>query len=311
MRATYPDESYIAQQGRGATRTEAELAALGAVSLYFETQSEVERTGRDSWTTQDGVTIGASRQVEQNILVRSQTRLVATRYAQDPWFDPALKEWVTVAYINRDEGWAIYEPQAKKAADTLLALYRMAEGDGDPFPRALRFSVAQSYSESAEFGAIEFFSQVLHPQKARSLFQDADNAASALPEKNYAARQGATVYIDCPQDLDGLIYQAAVSALGAEGFPVERNRGTASSICVIAVDEGEQRSDSGAIYNPILTGTISGKTGAVFSFSVKGERSGAINPDLAKRRAYQALSAAFAESFSGEFNKKRASFMQN
>ncbi|MDR2211168.1 MAG: hypothetical protein LBO65_06890 [Spirochaetaceae bacterium] len=303
----YPRAEYIAQRGEGPTRQEAELTALGAVSFYFESEINAEESGRRSWTEQNGVTNTESR-TETNTLVRSQTRLVAVRYAEDPWFNPAARTWTTVAYIDRGEAWAVYEPEAAKVRDRLLSLFAAAEAESEPFPRSLRFGAAAGYGESAEFNAIRGFAQVLYPAKAQVLFDEADGIRSVLPERIDSARRNATVFIDCPADLDGLIYQAAAAALGAEGFPVERNRNTASCVCRIRVDAGTQKIESGIFYNPSLTGTVNGTSGAVFSFTAKAPRQSAINPEVAKRRAYTALAAALGEAFSGELNRQRASY---
>jgi hypothetical protein len=309
MEAVYPRADYVAQRGAGATRQAAELAALGAVSFYFESEISAEESSRQSWTGQDGLAAAEAR-TEANTLVRSQTRLVALRYAEDPWFDPAAGVWETVAFIDREEAWTVYEPEAAKVRDRLLALSAAAEAEAEPFSRALRFSVAAIYGESAEFGAIRGFAQALYPAKAQVLFGDTDRLLAALPERIYSARQSAAVFIDCPADLDGLIYRAAAEALGTAGFPVEGNRNAASSVCLIRVDQGEQKMESGIFYTPSLTGTVNGRSGAVFLFTAKAPRQGAVNPDVAKRRAYTALAAALGEAFSGELNRQRALYRE-
>jgi hypothetical protein len=172
----------------------------------------------------------------------------------------------------------------------------------------LRFSAAAAYGESPDFNAVRGFSQVLHPAKARVTFVEADALRSSLPERIYSARQAAAVFIDCPDDLDGLT--AAAAALGAEGFPVEQDRGAASCVCLIRVDTGVQRMEGGAFYNPSLTGTVNGGTGAVFSFTAKAPRQSAVNPEVGRRRAYTAPAAALGEAFAGELNRKQASYRE-
>lgn len=306
MEAVYPRSEYIAQRGEGKTRRDAEIAAAAAISYYFESEITAEESSRSSWTERGGAASTESR-TEANTLVRSQTSLVAVRYAEDAWVNPATGAWESVGYIDRAEAWTLYEPQARKPADALIALSAAADSESEPFTRALRLGAAETYSEGAEFNAVRGFSQVLNPARARSLFAEADGVRSSLPEKIYSARQAAKIFIECPTDFNELVYQAALSAFGAEGFPVERSRSAASCVCVISVDEGKQKMDSGVFYTPSLTGTVTGKSGAVFSFTAKAERQGAINDDVAKRRAYTALATALKESFSAELNRKRAS----
>jgi hypothetical protein len=307
VEAVYPRDEYIAQRGEGGSRQEAELAALAAISYYFESEINAGQSSRRVWTEQNGVTAAESR-TETETIVRSQTRLVAVRYAEDPWQNPATGQWETVAYLDRNEAWILYEAQAKTVSDTLLALVKGAENETEAFVRAVRFGMAAVYAAGEEFTAVREFAQVLYPAKAQALFGGADAAVSALPEKIDAARRNARVFIDCSPDMDGLVAAAAAAAWGAEGFPVERDRKAAACVCVIRVDEGEQRLDSGVFYNPALQAAVNGASGALFSFTVKAPRQSGINPDVAKRRAYTALAAAFRETFPGELNKKRETY---
>jgi hypothetical protein len=311
VEAVYPRSAYIARRGEGVTRQEAELAALNGISFYFESEisSEIiaEESFSQSGTGQDSRTSAESR-IETSTLVRSQTRLMAVRYADPPWVNPTSGAWETVAFIDREEAWTLYEPEAAKARDTLLALSGAAEAEGEAFLRALRFNAAAAYGESPDFNAVRGFAQILHPARAGILFAEADALRSALPERSYSARQGAAIFIDCPNDLDGLISTAMTAALGAQGFPVEQGRGPASCVCQIRVDLGIQRLESGAFYNPSLTGTVSGRAGTVFSFTAQAPRQSAINSEVGRRRAYTALAAALGEAFSGELNRRQASY---
>jgi hypothetical protein len=309
VEAAYPRAAYIAQRGEGGTRREAELAAMNNISFYFESEISAEESLRQSWTERNGAADTESR-TETSTLVRSQTRLVAVRYAEDPWVNPAGKTWETVAFIDREEAWVLYEPEAARTRDALLALSDAAEAEDEAFLRALRFGAAAAYGEGADFNAVRGFSQVLHPAKARALFADADARRSAFPERIYRARQGAAVFIDCPGDLDGIVGTAVAAAFGAAGFPVEQDRRAASSVCLVSVDMGAQKLESGTFYNPALTGTVSGGAGAVFSFTAKAPRQSAVNPDVGRRRAYTALAAALGEAFAAEINKKQASYRE-
>jgi hypothetical protein len=309
IQAAYPNSEYIAGRGEGKTQEAAEAKALSEISFYFVRQISAERSSRSSWTEQDGVSAAESR-TEENILVESQTRLVAVRYAEDPWFNPAKKAWETVAYINRDEGWTVYQPNAKRQADALLALAATAETEKEPFNAVLRYGIAASYAESAEFNNVRDFSQALHPAKAEALFAEAEAARGEMFNKQLTAIEKSSVYVECPQDYNGMIYQAMVKALGTSGFGVERNRAAAAAFCAVLVEEGMQKQENGVLYYPALTASISGKAGPLFSFKISGERQGALNPDLAKRRAYTALALALETSFAGELQKRQAALIR-
>jgi hypothetical protein len=213
-----------------------------------------------------------------------------------------------VAYIDREEAWTLYEPEAAKVRDTLLALAASAEAEDEAFTRALRYGAATNYGESGDFTGVRTFAQVLYPAKARALFREADALRSALPERVYSARQRAAVFIDCPEDLDGMVAAATAAALTAAGFPVEGDRQRTARACRIRVDLGTQAVAGGAFYDPSLTGTVSGNGRAVFSFTAKAPRQSAVSPEVGRRRAYTALAAVLGETFAKELNQKQASY---
>jgi hypothetical protein len=305
-RGVYPDSGYITGLGEGATRKEAEDKALAELSSYFIRQVSVERSSRASWATQNDLTTAQSA-TQENILVESQTKLMAVQYAPDPYFNRDSKSWFTLAFILRDEGWRIYEPAAKKQAGAFLTLVKAADEEADPLSAVLRYGNADAHARSAEFNAVRDFAQALHPQRAEELFGETDEALMALPEKTLSAAQKAPVYIECPLDYDRMIYQAMVRALASYGLAAETDRAKAGALCLLQVEEGRQSQGSGFTYYPSLSGSLSGKEGAaLISFKVEGKREGAINPDLAKRRAYSSLAAALEASFAAEAGRLQA-----
>jgi hypothetical protein len=302
-RGAYPDAGYITGRGEGPTRDEAENKAMAELSSYFIRQVSVERSSRASWTTRNEASEAQSK-TEENILVESQTRLMAVRYVQDPYFNAAAKSWTTLAYIDRDEGWRIYEPTAKRQTGAFLALVKAADGEADALSAVLRYENAAVYARSVEFNAVRDFAQALHPQKAGDLFGETDDALMALPEKTVSAAQNAPVYIECLVDFDGMVYQAMVRALASYGLATETDRAKAAAVCLLQVEEGLQSQGAGFMYYPSLSGSVSGKGGsALLSFKVEGKREGALNPDLAKRRAYTSLAAALEASFAAEISR--------
>jgi hypothetical protein len=304
IRKVYPDSEFITGRGEGPTRQDAEQNALAEISYFFSSEVTAERSRRDVFSTKDDVTTEI-RQTKENVIVQSHIRLTTVRYAEDAFYDRAVKAWRTLAYINRDEAWTVYEPNAKQQADALLALFKAAEAESDVFNAVLRYGAIGAYADSAEFNATRDFAQTLNPAKSNALFREADAALAGYREKLFSVREKVRVYVECSVDYNRMIYQAMVKALGASGFAVEENRNRAGVRCVIHVEEGMLKQGNGTFYTPALSGTISGNAGALFSFSVKGERKGALtNPDLAKRNAYTALATALEKSFPVELQNR-------
>ncbi|GHT77156.1 hypothetical protein FACS1894130_00590 [Spirochaetia bacterium] len=313
VQRVYPRSEYVTGRGEGASRQEAENKALAEIAFYFVREITASQSTRTAYTTRDGAT-SEDRRTEEHVLVESQTRLVAVRYAEDPWYNRTKKAWETVAYINRDEGWTVYEPAAKKQADAFLQLVQSAEAEteaSESFNAVLRYGNAEAYAESAEFNTVRNFAQALHPVNAAALFGETDAALAGLPQKQLAAREKATVYIDCPVDHDKMIYQAMVRALGASGFAVETNRSRAQTVCAIRVEEGAQQQSSGVMYYPALSADFSGRKGALFSFRIQAERQGAVTPEVAKRRAYTALAAALENGFEQELRRRQSALVKD
>jgi hypothetical protein len=300
--AVYPSDRFIAYQGRGKTPAEARQNALADLAAYFGQEVQKEATAYRNMIERQGAgrtAVEKTRQIEETITVTVKRNLSTARYAEDAWRDPVTKEYVTVVYIDREEYWVNgYYPQAKNAADTFVQLAYGARGETDPFTRALRFGKAEAYAEG-EFITARSFAQALYPAQAKEVFDEADGVRSALPGETDAARRNASVYLDCPYDLENIIINAATAAFSAAGFPIAANRRSAVAICVIEVNEGlvPRPPNTGIFYRPELSGTVTSRAGvSVFSFNIQAEVQSAIDPELARSRAYTALAGAVRDT---------------
>jgi hypothetical protein len=302
MEAAYPQERFIAYQGRGNTIAEARQNALADLATYFGQEVQKEATAYLNMIERQGAgktAVEKTRLMEETITVTVKRNLSTARYAEDAWRHPVTKEYVTVAYIDREEYWAnVYHPQAKNAADTFVQLAYGARSEAETFTRALRFGKAEAYS-GGEFITTRSFAQALHPDKAKAVFDEADGVRPALPGEADVARRNASVYLDCPRDLDGLITNAATAAFSAAGFPIAASRRGAQAVCVIEVNEGlvPRPPGTGTYYRPELSGTVTNHAGApVFSFNIQAEVQSAIDPALARSRAYAALAGSVRDT---------------
>lgn len=299
----YPADAYIAQRGQGQTREAAEASAAAAISRYFISEVRSVTGILESERQMNGVTTETQLATTSEILVNSQTELFALRYAE-AWFNEAGKQWETVAYIDRAEAWAIYEPRFQKQAETLRGLYQAAETESDPFKKALLWGVTDRFAQGADFHAAYSFGQILNLAKMNAVFSAARSNIASLPQKIDNARRNAGVYIDCPVDFESLIVNAFSRALISEGFPVDKVRTEAAAVCTITVDEGMQKRELGIFYYPSLQAVFTGSSGALFTYNASTGSTSAVTPDVAKRRAYTALAEQVQKSFPAEFNVK-------
>jgi hypothetical protein len=297
IRTVYPDSEFIAQRGRGATREAAEVAAAAEIARFFISQISVNRGYREVVTQQNGEAEERS-ETSAGAFVQSQIDLFGIRYAEDAFYYRAEKQWQTVAYIDRNEAWTVYEPRFKRQADAFEALYAAAENESDQFRRVLRFGAADAYVRGGDFVEADAFGQILHPQKMNASFGEIRAEIAAIPQKTDDAKRKAGVFIDCPGDFESLVTNAFSRALSEEGFPIAKNRSGAVVVCAVTIDEGMQQRDLGIFYYPSLRAVFSGASGVLFTFNAAADRASAVTPDVAKRRAYTALAGKVVESFS-------------
>jgi hypothetical protein len=125
---------------------------------------------------------------------------------------------------------------------------------------------------------------------------------ASLPQNIDSARRSAAVFIDCSVDFESRIFNSFSEGFTTLGFPLTRSKNTAAAICTVTVAEGEQKRDTGIFYYPSLQAVLSGAAGAFWTFNAQAERSAAVTPDVAKRRAYTALAENVHATFVNQFN---------
>jgi hypothetical protein len=238
--------------------------------------------------------------------VNSQTNLFGVRYAEDAWFNKAEQRWETVAYIDREEAWGIYEPQLRRKTAPFMAVFEAAEGDPDPLRQYYRYTAARDF-DLADIAAALDFAQILNPQRAAG-FNAVRTALGEVSFKADAAKERVSISITCDSDIDKLLYTALAGAFSANGFKVEQTEAAASNHCGARISDNKQELEAGTFYSPSIEITLRGNAGLLFTYTASVGRQGAINPDIAKRRGYTALGAEIRKSFYEEFDAKMREF---
>jgi len=297
MQRAFPDGKFIAQRGRGATRAAAEADAAAAIARFLNSEVVSRIAVLEQGWEQNGES-GARTEIEAEIFVQAEMQLFGVRHVPDAWFDRAQREWNTVAYINRAEAWQVYGPRFRQQAQAFAALFEAAGAESDPFRRALRYTRAQDFARSPDFQAAQGMGQLLHPAAMDAEFAEAREMLAALPQRAGNARMSAPVFIDIPLDFESLVQGAFSRRFAALGFPVTNSRSAAAAVSHVTVEEGRQERQLGIFYFPQVRAVISSPAGALFTFSAEGGQQAAVTPDVARRRAYQALADAVLAGFS-------------
>jgi hypothetical protein len=300
IRTVFPDSEYIAQRGRGRTRQTAEVAAAAEIARFMTSQVAAT-TGYTMSTRQ---TNGQSAELLETLdeaYVKTQMDLFGIRYADDAFYDKAQKEWQSVAYIDRAEAWQVYEPRFKRQADSFQHLFDAAEAESESVKKVFRYLAAQQYARTPEFENAALFGQLLSPARMNAEFGLVRESQAGIPQKLDNAKRNAGIYIDCPADFEALVYTAFSECFAAQGFPVTRTRSAAAATCTVTVTDGEQRRDSGVYYYPAVQAALTGKSGPLWTFNAQADKSAAVTPDVAKRRAYTALAAQVRVTFAAQW----------
>jgi hypothetical protein len=301
--AAYPSEKYLAQKGHGPDREKAELSALEALSRYFVSEVRSATSAARSYTEKDG-DVSRSMNVDERVFVQSQTRLFAVRYA-GAWRNPAAEEWEALAYIDRAEAWALYEPGLRQKAGLFESAYRAAEAESEALKGLYLYSRCRSLG--AELSPLLDFAQILYPKEA-ARYSGLRRAIANLPQKIDAARGGTRIYLDCPVDFEGALSGSLGRAFGEAGLTIEDDRTAAPVVCAVEVGENAETRELGTFYRPAVKVMLKGKAETLFTWIAAAGRVGARNPDIAKRRAYAALVQKIQESFIADFEKRMNDF---
>ncbi|MDR2052620.1 MAG: hypothetical protein LBP80_04320 [Treponema sp.] len=299
LEAAFPADRYIAVRSTSGSRETLEQAALNALSLYFQALVSSRTDLAESYAEQNGE-VSQSLQLEQQTVVQTETELFAVRYT-DPWRN-VNGIWEMAAYIDRDEAWALFEPRLTSKTAPFMAIVKAAEKDIEPLRRFFRYRAARSLDPAALPAYLDF-ARTLNPGRAAA-FNPVREASAALSLRLDEAKFEASVCLDIPVDMDGIAAAALISALSAEGFPITENRNAAGAVCRAVIDEGRENREGGTFYTPKLTLTLQGKADPLFSMTLEAPRQSAVNPDIARRRAYAALAGEIQSQFHGEFEKQ-------
>jgi len=297
MREIFPESEFIAQRGRGATRAAAEADATAAIARFLGSEV-VSRIAVIEQGWERNGDAQARVEIEAEIFVQAQMQLFGVRHASDAYFDRRHREWVTVAYVNRAEAWQVYGPRFRQQAQAFAELFEAAENERDPFRKALRYVAAQDFARSPDFRNAESLGQLLYPARMDEEFAAVRAMLASLPQRASDARGNAPVFIDVPVDFESRVQNAFSQRFAELGFPVTNDRNAAAAVCRVTVEEGRQARDLGIFYFPRLQAVISSPAGALFAFSAEAGQQAAVTPDVARRRAYQALADIVLNGFS-------------
>jgi hypothetical protein len=292
----FPNSRFIAQQGRGVSREAAEADGVAQIARYFSSEVYSHVLVYEA-ELQQGSRSEVVSLTEIETYTRSQLNLFSVRFVTDAYFDKRTREWFTVAYIDREEAWRVFQPTVILHAETFSRLFQTAENELNRFKKALLFNTVQEYTRTPEFARVLEFGQLLHPVRMNESFSGVRSNMARLTQLSDTARRNASLYLYVPDDFESMVTNAVSEEFRKLGFAVSNNREHASAVCHVIVTEGRQVRELGVFYHPSVRIVISSGEEVLFSQSLEGVRESAVRPDVAKRRAYQSLADSIKENF--------------
>ncbi|MDR0908861.1 MAG: LPP20 family lipoprotein [Spirochaetaceae bacterium] len=294
--SVYPQNRYISTRGSGETRVEAELAARVAMIEYFGFQARTQ-TEAIQLLTQDNEHSSSQQSIVTQALIESQVKLFATHYA-DSWQRPG-GQWEALAYINRTEAWTIFEPQLKQEVNSFRSLYRAAENEPDNFKKYFMLGAAtlsentENTNETGSLLQLMAFGEILAPEMMKG-YTDIRETISTIAQNRSETARKVQISIDCTNDNGGVIAAAFSETLNDAGFRAGVQESAASYILKCSIEENISGTEVTS-YSPVINAAVyhTGDTEnkeplAVYSVSMQ-RIGGAYDPDVAKRRAYNAM----------------------
>ena len=196
LNAVYPDSTYLAAQGSGDTRKDAESDAADALSRIFNVKVTVNTTAQKRYmeiASQNKNLSESESTLVQNVGMSSDSQFTNLRYS-DAFTDKKGKVYV-VAYLERAKTAEIYRSILRKDIDFVAGLKdRAAKEEGVLYKFALLDTAVQvSLNSDRMLGQL----QIIHAPTYKLYSQEVDTAGLS------ALRDAAAKKVTCAIKIDG------------------------------------------------------------------------------------------------------------
>ncbi|MDR0450301.1 MAG: hypothetical protein LBH26_03455 [Treponema sp.] len=260
----------MAALGEGKTRTEAEAAAVTAVSLFFGTKTEIRKEAiREFNETTTNTATGFSKKtyIGESALIKSEEEFLGIRFAP-PWFDSQRQSWTVLAYINRREAGEIYESRINANMSAINALVEDTEREKEAI-----YACALLYGGLPIAGITEEYIQnaVLVDSGSARKYDAALTQIQRLRSSYRALRGGLTfsVAVNGP-DTTGRLTRTLRRLLEDNGYVIssQNPRYTVTARFSAIEEPGQTRT----FITPGITVRIEGSGSTIFSYAKNYDR---------------------------------------
>lgn len=192
------NSEYIAQRGFGKTEQIAQDNALSSLSKFFQMSISVSSSEKTTVVGDSSTNV-----LSEEMFVSSQTELFAVHYTKAK-FDKKQKIYKTIAFINREEAWAIYKPELENNIKIFENFYKEAQNQTEAILKILKFSTALKNSKENELEKKLNFAVALYPE-SYNFYKTTRNHLSELEPQIKKYCSESSVYVECEKDFEELV----------------------------------------------------------------------------------------------------------
>jgi hypothetical protein len=291
----YPRNRFIAAVGEGKTRTDAETAAIAAISLFFSTQTDVRNEiirEFNEAVTNNTTDFSRKTYITENAIVSSEQEFLGVRFAA-PFFIQKQQTWAALAYIDRAEASRTYESKISVNMASINNLAADASQESEPLYscgllfRAIKIAgITEEYIKTAividPSSAAKYSTYINQIQNIRSRYR------SNRDRLTFTVNTNST-------DSTGRIERKLQELLEANGCIVSaRNPQYTVSI---RLNMSEENTDAGIFIRSGITVRVEGKDRALLSYSKNYQRYGHATQSGAYNRAFMAIEQDMEANF--------------
>jgi len=292
----YPGSRFIAAVGEGKNRADAENAALAAISLFFNTRTDVRNEVIREFNeavTNNTTDFSKKTYITENAVVRSEQEFLGVRFAT-PFLVQKRQIWAALAYIDRAEASRTYESKISINMASINNMAADASNESEPLYacgllfRAIKIAgVTEEYIKTAAVidpsSTAKYSTYITQIQNIRSRYRTNRDRLTFTVNANST-------------DSTGRIERKLQELLEANGCIVSaRNPQYTVSV---RLNMSEENSESGLIFiRSGITVRVEGKNKSLFSYSKNYQRYGHATLNGAYNRAFMAIEQDLEENF--------------
>lgn len=296
----YPTSKFIRTVGEGANLKLAQDSAVSAISLYFDTKTEVLSTAVKEMSAilSDGKEVfNASRSIQQIMQITSNAEFFCVKFT-DAYYDKKSDKFSVLAYINKKDASQIYTARIAALMDSVNVYREYAKKEKEPFLAVQALRKAEVLGKLAE--SYIHNENIIVPADT-SKFQNDLKIISLLPAQRNALKNEITFSISINQKEKRYdpLFSTVASILEKYGYAYSVANPAYNIILDISCIE--ETYDAGEFVRPSVDILILNKEGnGVYTYSKSFPRIGSKSTEQAYTRAVTKIKQDLEENFLAE-----------